>query len=172
MKLLIPLLLILVLSGCADTGALNLGSTVIDGEQATAITGQIKDASVQKEAIYFQAREKRDKAYKAMYKESGFNVKFEFVEVAPGIKVQVMKEVSFKEFDQPMPAGPSEHPVWKTVDNVVDKGTNVFLWWTGIKELAGVLKGAQDVAQPKYYGNYNPQTAEPYIIEVEPFIVE
>ena len=164
----------LALSGCADTGTMNLGSHVVNGEQVLGITGNVKDASVQKEALFFKAHETRDKAYQKMYSQSGFNVKFEMIEVAPGVKVQVMKEVSFKEsprFEQPLPSGPSVHPVWRSFDNAIDKGANMFLWWTGITQGVDLLKNAQNKAAPQYYGNYNPQTAPPYIVQPEIVVV-
>jgi hypothetical protein len=151
----------ILLSGCADTGALNLGKTVVDGEQVVTIVGDIKDASVQKEALYLNARTARDKYYKQMYGQSGFNVEFEMREVIPGVHIQVMKKVAFKEaprFDQPMPDGPSIHPAWHSLDNVVDKGTNLLLWWTGITQGVDLLKNAQDKSTPQYYGPYQPVT--------------
>lgn len=175
MKTLLVLIPLFLLAGCASDGSMNITKLPISDETVTALGGNITDASTQKEAIYFDARKSRDRAYKAMYDKSGFNVKFELVEVSPGVKIQMMREVSFKEaprFDQPMPEGPSEHPVWKFAGNMVQQVKEGFLISTGIKTIDNVLSGATDSAQPKYYGTYNPQTAEPYIVRPEVIMVE
>ena len=85
MKTLILIIACLALAGCADTGVMNLGSSVVNGEQVLAITGNVKDASGQKEALFLATIQNRDKMQKDMYKLSGINVKFELVEVAPGV---------------------------------------------------------------------------------------
>ena len=158
------------LSGCGSGGGMNVAKLPVSDDTVLGITGDITDASVQKEALYLQARVTRDKAYKSMYAQSGFSVEFEMVEVSPGVKVQTMKKVQFREaprFDQPLPDGPSEHPAWRLANNVVDKGTNAFLWWTGIPEGASLLKDGWSRTAPQYHGDYNPQTAAPYIVSPE-----
>lgn len=180
-NLIITALAVLSLSGCAyDSGSLDMGEVKIEGEPATTVTGQIKDASVQKEALYGQMRQNRDNKQKAMYDKSGFKQTWKRVEKKTVMKIngqeivmestEYLPEVEFREaprFDQPLPTGPSEHPVWRFGEKVIDKGVDGFLWFTGIKQLGSVLKGAQDTAQPKYYGDYNPQTAEPYVVYPE-----
>lgn len=173
MKKLIALALLLQLSGCGDSGIMNITKLPISDETVMGISGNITDTSVQKEALYTKMRTDRDKLQSKMYAQSGFNVKFKLVEVSPGVKIQMMEEVSFKEsprFEQPLPEGPSIHPAWKFGERVLTKGMDTFLGWTGITAAKDVLTDKVDASQPKYYGSYNPQTAQPYI--VNPVIVQ
>lgn len=158
----------LVLSGCGSGGVMDISKLPISDESIVEVTGTITDTSVQKEALFTGMVRNRDRLHAKMYAQSGFNVKFKLVEVAPGVKIQMMEEVSFKEaprFEQPLPTGPSEHPAWRFGEKVLVKGMETFLWWTGITEVFNSHNQALDSAQTKYYGNYNPQTAAPYIVE-------
>jgi len=157
-----------ILSGCGSGGVMDVSKLPVSDETITSITGSITDTSVQKEALYTDMVKNRDKLYRSMYAQSGFNVKFKLVEVAPGVKIQMMEEVTFREsprFEQQLPTGPSEHPVWRFGEKVLVKGMDTFLWWTGITQLFNSQNKALDSTQTKYYGNYNPQTAAPYIVE-------
>ena len=69
-----------------------------------------------------------------------------------------------KDYNQKLLTEPSVHPIWSTVNNVVDKGANLALWWKGLSEGFKFLGKQVDNTGTKYYGNYNPQTAEPYIV--------
>ena len=173
MKKLIILLLLMQLSGCGDSGIMNITKLPISDEAVMGISGNITDTSVQKEALYSKMRTDRDKLQLKMYAQSGFNVKFKLIEVSPGVKIQMMEEVSFKEspkFEQPLPDGPSIHPAWKFGERVLTKGMDTFLGWTAIGAAKDVLTDKVDASQPKYYGPYSPQTAQPYI--VNPVIVQ
>ena len=172
---LILLSVLILLSGCADGGVMNITKLPISDETVTALSGDITDTSVQKEALFFKAHEARDKAYKSMYAQSGFSVEFEMKEISPGVFVQLMKKVSFREapkFSDPLPHGPSIHPGWATANNFIDKGFNALLWWTGITQGVDLLKNAQNRSAPQYYGNYNSQTAEPYTVRPEVILVQ
>ena len=168
MQKVLSLVFLTLLSGCGSGGVMNITSLPVSDETIMGVTGSITDTSVQKEALYTAMVRERDKAYAKMYAKSGFNVRFKLVEVAPGVKIQMMEEVSFKEsprFEQPLPTGPSEHPAWKFGEKVLVKGMDTFLWWTGIDAAKAVFSESIKSAQPMYYGNYNPQTAAPYIVE-------
>jgi len=159
---------LLVMSGCGQEGIMNITKLPVSDETVIGLSGDITDTSVQKEALYSKMRTDRDKAQAKMYAQSGFHVQFEMQEVSPGVKVQVMKDVSFKEtprFDQPLPNGPSIHPGWKVAERVVEKTADTVLAITGINAVKDVVNSKIDAAQPKYYGSYNPQTAQPYIVE-------
>jgi hypothetical protein len=145
---------------------MNLSSIPLGDETLLGVSGVIKDASTQKEAVNMAARMNRDKIYQKMYDKSGLKVKFALVEVAPGVKVQMMQEVEMREapkFDEPIPEV-SEHPVWKLANNVVDKGTNVFLWSSAIRELGSWGKQAT--------ANREASVVRPEVVKVEPFVVE
>jgi hypothetical protein len=168
------LFFILILSGCGNGGMMNVIKLPVSDETITEVTGSITDTSVQKEALYTNMVKNRDRAYAKMYAQSGFHVKFKLVEVAPGVKIQMMDEVSFKEaprFQQDLTAGPSEHPVWRFGEKVLVKGFDTFLWWTGIDAAKTVFSESIKSAQPRYYGDYNPQTAAPFVVEQPPPII-
>lgn len=162
------LVVALLLSGCGKDGSITLTPIQLDGESINKFSGTISDASTIKEMTVHQTLQARDRAYAKAHKESGTKIKFKLQEVTPGVYVQVIDELSTREsprFEQPLPTAPSEHPVWKTVDRLGGKALDTWLWWTGITEVADVQKHSLDAAQTKYYGNYNPQTAAPYIVE-------
>lgn len=168
------------LSGCAtDSGRLTL-TPPVTGEQIVQIGGEIKDASVQKEVTFTHMVENRDAKLRAMYEKSGFKQTWREVtkktRIVTGGQETVIEtteyvpEVEFRErphFEQPLPSGPSVHPFWQFANNTVYQGANALLWWTGITQGVDLLKNAQNKATPQYYGNYNPQTAEPYIVKPE-----
>lgn len=161
-------LALFLLSGCASDGSVSLSSLPIGDEAVTKLSGNITDASTIKETVVHQSLQNRDRAYTKAHKESGFRVKFKMEQVSPGVYVQVMEDVSFREaprFEQPLPTAPSEHPLWKTLDRLGGKAMDTVLWWKGIAEVADVQKHSLDAAQTKYFGDYNPQTAAPYIVE-------
>lgn len=165
---------LLLLSGCGKDGSIALQPIQVDGETIDKVSGTISDASTIKEVTVHQTLQARDRAYVKAHKDSGFRVKFKMQEVTPGVFVQVMDDVSFREaprFEQPLPTAPSEHPLWRTVDRLGGKALDTWLWWTGITEFAEVQKRSIDAAQPKYFGNYNPQTAAPYIVEPQVVMV-
>jgi len=168
MKKVFALVLVVMLSGCGSGGVMDISKLPMSDEAITEVTGSITDTSVQKEAIFSSMVKNRDRLYAKMYEKSGFSVKFKLVEVSPGVKIQMMEEMSVKEaprFEQPLPAGPSEHPGWRVGEKVLTKGMDTFLWWTGITAAKDILNAKTEAAQPKYYGDYNPQTAAPYIVE-------
>lgn len=180
-----------MLTGCVAQGYVPLTETQINevGEIVEMPIGATRDASIAKEGFVHRSLQRRDIEYGKAYKESGFKMEFASVEIAKGIVAYLPKSISFKEvprFEQPLPLAPSEHPVWKTVNNVVDKG----LWaWLG-SEFFSFGKSAIDAAGDKFAGDYIPQysnnpmsltgntngniTQAPYTVEpviVEPFIV-
>ncbi len=168
MQKLFILVVLVVLSGCGSGGVMDISKLPVSDETITEVTGTITDTSVQKEALFTGMVRNRDRIQAKMYEKSGFNVKFKLVEVSPGVKIQMMEEVSFKEaprFEQPLPAGPSEHPAWRFGEKVLTKGMDTFLWWSGITAAKDILNAKTEASQPKYYGDYAPQTAAPYIVE-------
>jgi len=153
---------LVLLSGCAtDDGGLNLSNLPVDGEDLTQITGTIKDASVQKEALYFKARADRDRQYQKMYDKSGMKLTFEMVEVKPDVFIQVLKSAAHRSdprFAQVMPNGPSIHPVWGAVNKGLEITKDVALGWF----LFDGVKSAIDTPSYQYngpYNSYNPVTS-------------
>lgn len=159
---------VLGLVGCGKDGSIAVEPIKVEGDTINKVTGTISDASTIKEVTVHQTLQARDRAYVKAHKESGFHVAFKMQEVTPGVFVQVMDDVSFREaprFEQPLPTAPSEHPVWRTAERLGGKFVDTWLYWTGITEFADIQKKSLEAAQPKYYGNFQPQTAAPYIVE-------
>jgi hypothetical protein len=160
----------ILLAGCNSAGPLNITSLPVGNETIEKLSGDITDTSVQKEALFTNMVKNRDNVYKALYPNSGTKIEFELVEAAPGVKIQMIKSITSREaprFAQALPTGPSEHPFWGTAKLFLEKGFSAFISYEGITEGAGVIKSALGAAQPKYYGNYNPQTAEPFVLHPE-----
>ena len=169
-SLLLSCIFVILLAGCGDSGIMNITKLPVSDETVLGIAGNVKDASVQKEIVVHQTLQKRDAMYAKMYKESGFSVEFELVEVSPGMKVQVMKKVQFREapkFDSHLLTAPSEHPMWGVLKSTIKDAKEGFMFYTGIQALDSILGKSLDSAQPKYYGDYNPQTAAPYVVYPE-----
>lgn len=148
MRLTCVALIMALLSSCAG-GPVQIPYTLLgqDGEVVETGFRTVADASVAKEIAVHETLRNRDRQYARAYQQSGFDVEFELVEVAPGLKVQVMKRVGFREapdFSTPLPTAPSVHPVWHTVDNVVDNIGRYGLIGYSVHEGAGVLKAGID----------------------------
>lgn len=147
-------ILVVCLGGCAsDGGLMNLSSLPVNGEDIVQITGDIKDSSVQKEAIYFKARADRDRQYAKLYALEGFSMEMMLQEVKPGIYVQVIKKVTHRSaprFNQHLPSGPSKHPVWAAVDKTIDAAKVLTLGWFAYD----VTKTGWENTAPTYNGPY------------------
>lgn len=126
----------------------------------------IKDASIAKEALIHQTLQNRDQLYKESYALSGTTIAFKMLEVMPGVFVQVIDKVESKsppEFKGELPLQPSIHPVWATVNKVVEVAGKVGMFWIGVDG----AKALWESSAPRYEGPYNSynQTAEPFIVE-------
>jgi hypothetical protein len=75
-----------------------------------------------------------------------------------------------KEYKQPLPIEPSRHPAWASLDNAVNKGTDLTKWLVGMIEGFDYLSDQSKNVGTKYYGDYAPQTAQPFV--VDPVIVQ
>jgi hypothetical protein len=187
MKALItPLLIAVLLSGCSGKGGLVPVSDVSinkAGDVIETTAGYTKDASIAKEIAVLNAHNTRTLVRGKAYKNEGFKMEWVSVEKTvfyPGMKEPItikeaMPKVSYKaplQFNQPLPMEPSKHPVWefagKVADGAFSLGGTFVKWSYG----SDVVKSAWDRSAPQYNGdyNYNPQTAEPYI--VNPVVVE
>lgn len=177
---------IALLSGCAGSGGLIPVTDVMVNEAGDIVeqtAGYTKDASIAKEAAVLNAHNTRTLARLDAYKDEGFKLEWVAVEKTyffPGMEKPItvteqLPEVSYKAplvFDQPLPMKPSVHPVWGFAETVADGvfslGGTWVKWYFG----SDVAKSALDGAASQYHGdyNYNPQTAQPYI--VNPVVVE
>lgn len=131
---LIVILFAVFVSGCAKDIIIPLDAPKELGETSRALGYVIGDTSTAKERFYQDARKNLDTRYKEAYLHSGTRIKFAQVEKRvrlPGQKEDfVYTETAMVEFTardmpdfQTIASGPSEHPVWRSVDNVINKVT-------------------------------------------------
>jgi uncharacterized protein YceK len=166
----ITILSLLLLSGCSSMSPLTITTELLDsaGNVVSKTTDTVADASVAKEKIIHKTLQTDTAGYYAALEKSGavFEVTgYQEIALADGSKGYLpMTKTSFKEApnrNTTLPTSPSIHPGWHFAEKVSGD-----LLTFGLADLtAGVLDTAFDSAQTKYYGNYNPQTAAPYIVE-------
>lgn len=157
----VALIVLLVgMSGCAS-GPVQITEQMVDtaGNVIGTTTKTISDASVGKEESVHVTLRNRDKMIAASAKSAGMKVEWvtvrEEIQVPgqqPIVMTRSMPEVSYTpqaEFNQPLPTAPSEHPVWRTIDNIGGKLINGTLIGYGIHEAAGVVNNAVDKAGDK-----------------------
>ncbi len=170
---------LLFMCGCAGSGGLVPVNDVMINEAGDIVektAGYTKDASIAKETAVLNAHNLRTSAKLKAYSSEGFKLKWVKVEKTyffPGMEkpltiFEQLPEVSYKAplvFAQALPMEPSKHPVWglagKVTDGVFSLGGTWVKWYFGSE----VAKNALDSSQIKYYGDYNPQTAAPYVVE-------
>lgn len=175
-------LLLWLISGCAGSGSfVPITDTMVteSGEVVTTTAGYTKDASIAKEHDVHDTLRNRDIMYARMYSTSGTKLEFEMVEVSPGVKIQVLKSITQRDapnFEQKLPTAPSVHPVWHTVENVVESVGKFSLMAYGINALSNVWQAGLDSAEMNVGGDYNIEshnaTAEPFVFsgeELTPF---
>ncbi|MCB2218044.1 MAG: hypothetical protein KQH59_18435 [Desulfobulbaceae bacterium] len=154
---------VFLLMGCSEK-LYPVMEAATDG--APKVTQQVADSSVSKESVVHVSLQNRDIQYRKAYEESGlkltwkeFTMKFKLPGMTDVYEVsQMMPEIEFREspkFDQPLPTEPSEHPVWKFANNVVDK---TLIGW-GFDRLAYVLHGSG--GRQYYAGDYSPNYQNP-----------
>lgn len=144
--MLIPVLAV-VLSGCGTTKYYPMNKSSVDnyGNIVDTVGGYTSDSSVAKEHEMHETLRNRDNQYTKAYKESGFTMSYQEVEVN-GAKA-FLPIVSFKEtprYTQQLPTTPSVHPLWGTVNNVVDKGLWGWLGYNFFDFAKTAIKGAGD----------------------------
>lgn len=171
------------LGGCAGGGLVPISDVGLNeaGDIVEKTAGYTKDASIAKETAVLNAHNLRTSAKLKAYSSEGFKLEWVKVEKTyffPGMAEPVtmteqLPEVSYKApltFAQVLPMKPSVHPVWNFAETVADGafslGGTYIKWFLG----SDVAKDVLDSSQQKFYGDYNPQTAAPYV--VNPVVVE
>ena len=164
----------LFLTGCGGMSPLTVTEEMLDsgGNVVSKTTSTVADASVAKERIVHKTLQVDTEGYYAALGLSGSKMEvtgYQEMVLADGSKGYLpLISSSFREAPKrntALPTAPSIHPIWHFGESVVKASLTY-----GIADiLAGVTEKAFDSAQTKYYGDYNPQTAEPYI--VEPLVV-
>ena len=126
---------VLFLSGCTTGGGLiPLTDTMVSetGEVVEKVAGYTADASVAKEHEVHDTLRNRDAMIAKAQAKSGFKLEWQPVDETvfyPGMAEPItvkksMPKVSYTEpaeFNQALPTEPSQHPVWKTINNVSGK---------------------------------------------------
>lgn len=159
---------ILFLGGCAqvsDTAALKIF------DESGKIVAELTGAAIQRDYLYTQQHIKRDEVYRKSYAKSGSIMEYGNVTLADGSSAYLPTKVTFRDmphFQQNLETRPPDHRGWQTADKIVDGLTTFGLGFL----VADFGKSALSGASTQYHGdyNYNPQTAEPYI--VNPVVVE
>ncbi len=161
------LFLALGLTGCLGTKEAQVATVKFFDESGKVVT-ELSGAAVERDFLYTNQHIQRDKQYVSAFKDSGVTVKMGMVEIN-GAPAYVPTEYSIRgtpHFQQNLETRPPDHRGWASFDNIVNKAT-IF----GLGRLVNDYgKASLAGAQTKYYGDYNPQTAKPYI--VEPMVIE
>lgn len=152
--LIVPLLFFL--SGCVGSGGgtISLPAAVfVDG--ATDMAPVIAEASVGKEAVVHKSIQNYHKQYAKAFKDSGTTVKFELMEVSKGVFVQVVSSISSRgEVDMMEPPSvPSNHPVWSTVNNVLDKALTYGFGYLAVDTVVGGFEALGKGAGNNFMGD-------------------
>ena len=161
MKTVIFLLTAAMLSGCAGIGGEAL-TTITD--TITGSTTVIAGTAAQRDALYMNRGNHRDSQDKAMYKLSGVNIENEMVILADGSMAYLPKTITVRAphvWGQNIETRPPDHRGWRTADKALDVlGTGLIGYF-----LSDAYKGK--TTGTVYKGDYNPQTAAPYIVYPE-----
>ena len=160
------------LGGCSGLSD-NLITTVTD--EFGNVTETVAGASIAKEQIVHGTLKADVDGYYTALGDSGSKMGvdgYQEIVLKDGSKAYLpLMTASFKEAPKRnanLPTAPSEHPVWRFGEKVVDGALSYGLAFL----LNDFGKEALGGAQTKYYGdyNYNPQTATPFI--VDPVVVQ
>lgn len=170
------ILLALLTVGLTSCSGYDLSSLPINAENATEMGNLIKTASETKETIYYEAVKNRDKIYADMYASQGFDLKWKMSKQKIGDTTVLvpMPEVSYKAppvFSQPLPNGPSKHPVWATIDKATGLFLDGFKWWVGYKGVTELWNRSAPQYQGPYApvsNSYNPITTTSTFLPVTP----
>jgi len=154
--------LAILLTGCGGA-PLVVSPQMLDGAGVDLDSGvaTIADASVLKELAVHKTLQNRDTQIAKAAKNAGFKSNWQQCNRTvfyPGMEkpleiTEPCLAVSFTpmpEFKQPLPTGPSIHPGYRMVENIVHDVANTTLIGYGIKAAGEVLQKGLDVAGSDY----------------------
>lgn len=150
--LVIPLFL---LSGCANDMVDIPLSSMTTEESRVAAYSTIGDTSTAKEAIVHKSWQTYYREYEQAYQASGMTMSYQEITLSDGSKAH-LPVINYRPpptMAAP-PSEPSQHPVWRTVDNVINKG----IMWAGIGWIAHEWRGMQESAYDAAGNTYNGPT--------------
>lgn len=152
MKLFYCVLAILFLGGCANSGlsVIPLDAYNEAGEVIGQTTATVADASIAKELAYVDMRKARDRAVAKV--PTKMDISFSVEQVA-GV-VYVLPNIQSQEAPvfEPMPSGPSEHPVWGTFNTAIRTITPYGFGYLAVDSITGAFKSFADNAGDTYQG--------------------
>lgn len=152
----------MLMTGCSGAGGMVPISDQMVSTTTGAMTSQlgyITDASAMKEKFVHDSLQNRDKMIAMAHTTDGFHMSFELVEVAPGVKALLPKDISYKEqarFDQVLPTAPSIHPGWKTAEVLGKAAINGTVIGLGINAASDII--SEGIAASRSNVNTNTTT--------------
>jgi len=155
-KYLVPLLIVSVLASSCTKDYMEIPMSAMTSEESRVAAYQtIGDASTAKEAIVHKTWQNYHDEYQEAYEDSGLTMSYKEVKLSDG-STTFLPVISYKPpptMAAP-PTEPSQHPVWKTVDNVVNRG----IMWAGIGWIAHEFRGMNEAAYDAAGNTYNGPT--------------
>ena len=152
---------LLVLGGCASMTD-NAITTVI--EEAGKITTTFTGDAVQRDLAYMDRGKHRDTQEQKMYDDSGVSMEYQLVSLGGGATAYLPKSISVRAphtWQQDIETRPPDHRGWATLDKGLNVLSNGLLGYF----IGDAFKTVSDNTVTRYNGDYNYQTAEPYIVE-------
>lgn len=146
------LIILFAISGCANDMMEIPVSALTSDESRMKAYSVIGDTSTAKEAIVHKSWQTYLEKLAEMQEHVGFTMDYKEITLKDGSKT-FLPLVSYRpplQVHAP-PTEPSQHPVWRTVDNVVNRG----IMWAGIGWIAHEFRGMQESAYDAAGNTYN-----------------
>lgn len=142
----------LVIGGCSSKDIIiPLDVAEEAGETARSLGYVVGDASVAKEAAKFKTSREMYEDYTEAYTKSGFTMKYQKMQI--GDEMVLLPIISFKQPPvAPGMAEVSEHPVWKTVNNLTGTALRWGFGYLAVDSIVGGYKSISDNAGNHYAG--------------------
>lgn len=123
----VPVFLVMgfLLAGCASTGMMEIPASALTSEDSRKVAyNVIGNASIAKEAVVHKSWQAYFKALPLMQEKVGFSMDYKQIKLSDG-STTFLPMVSYRPPIQIIapPSKPSEHPVWGTINNFVNKVT-------------------------------------------------
>jgi uncharacterized protein YceK len=162
-KILVPLLMVLSLSGCASmSDTVTTTITKTSGEVVTTVAG----ASIAKEQAVHDTLQEDVKGYYKALAKSGSQMKvdaYQEVVAADGSKIYLpLMSASFIEAPKRsanLPTAPSVHPAWGFAERTLGQVAKYGMIGYGIHEVSGVLEAGFDAAGNTFGDDANVQNS-------------
>jgi hypothetical protein len=158
----LAVLAVLGLTGCGGAPVKITDNMVNEaGDVVQTVVTETADVDAINSTNFTKMRMNRDNKQASTYKDSGFKMEFMVVDVAPGFKAYLPKEITFRpelRFADPMPLQQPENPVYKFGRDVFLAGFDALLKGFGIYTAGMVYEKGVENAATQYRGPYAPNT--------------